>query len=300
MLKILSNLLLVAALIAMQSNIVLAYQNSDIKHTVHNLAVDSSSDLDSISGRFFKSGTVDQICIFCHTPHNANPGRPLWNKAFFPGGVAYRLYTSSASLTNTVRTTSSIAANSESKLCLGCHDGKSAMNVLHGNINAADPGFNWSASQGPAGGYDPNDWAVDLNGFTTPLSMGQMFQDVKQYPNIGATRQADGTLDDSTAGFDLTNDHPVGFYYVNAYNENNSKLWDQATAETRGARFGGPNKNRVECTSCHDPHVFYGYGRSGGAPVGPLPGATQAQIDRRPFLVRDNIGSALCLACHKK
>ena len=28
-----------------------------------------------------KALTEDQVCIFCHTPHNATPLTPLWNRA---------------------------------------------------------------------------------------------------------------------------------------------------------------------------------------------------------------------------
>jgi len=39
-----------------------------------------------------KATTETEICIFCHIPHNAQPGRPLWNHDM--PGSGYTMYTS--------------------------------------------------------------------------------------------------------------------------------------------------------------------------------------------------------------
>ncbi len=76
-----------------------------------------------------RATSVDQICVFCHTPHNANPATPLWNQAL-PSGVTYTSYSSS-----TLAATVGLPTGS-SKLCLSCHDGTVAIGntVTRGQI----------------------------------------------------------------------------------------------------------------------------------------------------------------------
>jgi predicted CXXCH cytochrome family protein len=65
----------------------------------------------------------DQICIFCHTPHNAAPQTPLWNRE--NPRTHYRIYESS---TTDARIDQ---PSGPSKMCLSCHDGSLALgNVL--------------------------------------------------------------------------------------------------------------------------------------------------------------------------
>lgn len=84
-----------------------------ITTTVHNL---------SSSGSGVYSDTEEEICIFCHTPHNSLPTAPLWNRN--DPGTSYTLYNSAIS--------STIQANpgqpdGASLLCLSCHDGTIAL-----------------------------------------------------------------------------------------------------------------------------------------------------------------------------
>lgn len=88
-----------------------------IKLTRHNLSYGS------LTGDI-KSNQTSRICIFCHTPHQGDPGAPLWNREM--GKVVYTLYESS--------TLYSIPGQPDgtSKLCLSCHDGTVALGkVLH-------------------------------------------------------------------------------------------------------------------------------------------------------------------------
>lgn len=65
-----------------------------------------------------------QVCVYCHTPHNANPvgtGGPLWNRA--SSTATYSYYTSA-----TINVSQGIGA--ESKACLGCHDGTIAIDSV--------------------------------------------------------------------------------------------------------------------------------------------------------------------------
>ena len=67
-----------------------------------------------------------QICIFCHTPHNAlnTAGVPLWNHA--SSTATYTVY-SSPTMNATVG-----QPGASSKLCLSCHDGTVAVDSYGG------------------------------------------------------------------------------------------------------------------------------------------------------------------------
>lgn len=81
---------------------------SGILSTKHNLSSWGPGEV--------KALTEDRVCIFCHTPHNATPLTPLWNRAILEG-TNYQLYDSS-----TLKVTLSQPTGA-SRLCLSCHDG---------------------------------------------------------------------------------------------------------------------------------------------------------------------------------
>ena len=69
-----------------------------------------------------KAANEKQVCIFCHTPHNAVPMQPLWNRNMPVS--AYRVYSSSSLVSAPGQPTGS------SKLCLSCHDGTIALGSI--------------------------------------------------------------------------------------------------------------------------------------------------------------------------
>ena len=72
--------------------------------------------------------TTTEICIVCHTPHNANTtvaNAPLWNHAL-SAVSSYTMYTS-ATLNSTAG-----QPDGSSKLCLSCHDGTVALENFGG------------------------------------------------------------------------------------------------------------------------------------------------------------------------
>ncbi|HSV15481.1 MAG TPA: cytochrome c3 family protein [Tepidisphaeraceae bacterium] len=89
---------------------------TSIRNTPHNLSASGPGTV--------KSTNEQQICIFCHTPHNATPIQPLWNRAL--PASAYRVYAS-----NTLQAKPGQPTGS-SKLCLSCHDGTIAV----GSVNS--------------------------------------------------------------------------------------------------------------------------------------------------------------------
>jgi predicted CXXCH cytochrome family protein len=96
-------------------------KSASIVDTEHNL---------STSGQYtIKSSTENRTCIFCHTPHNSNPARAIWNHE--TSSQTYTLYDSEA-----MDATDVGQPAGTSKLCLSCHDGTVAIgSVLTGSIS---------------------------------------------------------------------------------------------------------------------------------------------------------------------
>lgn len=85
--------------------------------------VNSKHDLSARGPGPIRAVSEQEICIFCHTPHNASPQWPLWNRE--NPRLHYRIYQSS---TTDARIDQ---PSGPSKMCLSCHDGSMALgNVL--------------------------------------------------------------------------------------------------------------------------------------------------------------------------
>lgn len=98
----------------------------DVVNTRHNLSVSGPGTAGTT-----KSDLVDQVCVYCHTPHNALPDAQLWNHA--PTAVTnYTMYDSST-LTTVVGVTDQ--PTGKSRLCLACHDGTVALGDLQNPPN---------------------------------------------------------------------------------------------------------------------------------------------------------------------
>ncbi|MFQ5723019.1 MAG: cytochrome c3 family protein [Terriglobia bacterium] len=82
---------------------------------------------------------------------------------------------------------------------------------------------------------------------------------------------------DAVLGIDLTNDHPLGVQPVDDGQLVLTLFQNPAASGDAAVQLPG---NRIECTSCHDPHS-----QAGDPAV-------------QNFLVRSNSGGAICLACH--
>ena len=82
-----------------------------IVNSKHNLSITGPGE--------FRALSEDRICIFCHTPHNATPFTPLWNKNLQP--TNYLLYQSST------LSASPQQPSGPTRLCLSCHDGTIAL-----------------------------------------------------------------------------------------------------------------------------------------------------------------------------
>lgn len=169
------------------------------------------------SGRAWNSS--GEICKPCHTPHNAQvepngDSMVLWNHAL--SGETFIMY-------SPLRSGRTIAGQPDgpSKLCLGCHDGVTAVDNYGGN------------------------------GGSTEVIAG-----------------------DHALGSDLRDDHPIGIVYDETVPDMNpiAGLSGVQLVEVGGVA------DRVECTSCHDPH-----------------GTANPKFLRLPLA-----GSQICLECHNK
>jgi predicted CXXCH cytochrome family protein len=228
----------------------------NVANTVHNLS--------SANAYFGGLGSPneDEVCIFCHTPHGGSLTGPLWNRA--NSAQVYTHYTSST-LSTQVAASRGTNIYDESRLCLSCHDGSISMyTVMNANNVTGQPLPFWGTGE--------------MRG-ATGLTQG---------PRIGMGRNADGTVNEVSD--DLSDDHPISFKYLPVLTDaakDSNRLQTIAYAEGQGVRFfpigAADADKRVECSSCHDPHVDY---------------TTSAAYT--PFLITPNAGSALCLACHNK
>ncbi len=84
--------------------------------------VNSKHDLSARGPGPIRAMHENEICIFCHTPHNGAPQTPLWNRV--NPRTHYRIYESS---TTDARIDQ---PSGPSKMCLACHDGSVALGNL--------------------------------------------------------------------------------------------------------------------------------------------------------------------------
>lgn len=265
MIRMVSVSLVLGCLLVMTST-VLAKGPQNVANSVHNLSVtglDPSDPFLTPGESWYAARDEDQICVFCHTPHGGQLEGPLWNK---PLPTSTWTHYNSTSLSTALQSQStSRELNDESLICMSCHDGTVSVNAVHNLPN------------------DRNGAAIvtDFNG-QADVKIAQFFG-TNQGARIGGA-----------AGGDLSDDHPISFSYAAVYADpvygsggaKFNDLNDTDYAETQGVRFFGGTAKRVECSSCHDPHVDY------------LSGTGDARY--RPFLIMPNTSSALCLACHNK
>jgi predicted CXXCH cytochrome family protein len=187
-----------------------------IKGTAHDM---SSGGLGAAYGN--DVGGLDRICIYCHTPHHANPTitdySPLWNHNYSTI-ASYQTYTNTTNgeipgLINEQLNAVIGQPGSVSKLCLGCHDGSVAV-AAYGNFVAVNPTHNNSG----------------------PTLAGSSFQ-------IGASGN-------------LQNHHPIGFDY-NAVALIDDEIAPSDTMFSNGSGMTIADVlwgNNLECSSCHDVH----------------------------------------------
>ena len=243
---------------------------ADIRNTKHNFSATVIPILpqQEFNGpqRNAAAASESQICAFCHTPHGATkaPKAPLWNRNL--SKATYKTYTSSS-----LDAVDLGQPRAKSKLCLSCHDGTLALGEVNVLNRVENPKVDFT---GP--GIGPGD--------TIPQGLGE---------TTGFTRKI---------GVDLTNDHPISFTFDSAQAARDGELYDPTVVNQVHNRVRGEKaptlpleENRVECISCHDPHIRDTSGENikflrvnrfqKSEPV-----AGQFDADR----------DIICLACHNK
>lgn len=193
-------------------------QAASIVGSYHDLAhIDDVHTGPEGRGRTFDD--YNQVCVYCHTPHNASTTqKPLWNR---PDSTAtYQVYASS--------TLSSAPGQpgAPSRLCLSCHDGTIAVDKV---LNQPNTGVESNGKHGTM--VYPRQVAFTdcASCHQTPL---RFFTDFTP----------------SYLGTNLANDHPVGIAYLDK---------PGMVPVPSGGRFSNGVclvDGMVECTSCHAVH----------------------------------------------
>ncbi len=181
-----------------------------------------------------------EICVYCHTPHNNNLDieAPLWNRDEPVG--PYDMYNSP-----TLDMTIANSAEGVSLACLSCHDNTIALDQI---INRP------SAKLG-----------TDASGIGIETCATQC--------HVGANPVGGINFEGTNMTANLENDHPISIIYDPS---KDAQFQPASAGKVGGLPLYGPNKDRVECASCHNPH----------------------DNSERPFLRMSNLNSALCLTCH--
>lgn len=184
-------------------------QAAGIFNTKHNLS--SLAPTTNI-----KALNETQVCIFCHTPHNAKPAYPLWNHEL-SAVVNYTNYWSET-LKSYPSEAEAPPIDGFSQLCLSCHDGTIAIGatITKGEIPMEpNPSLVGGRLATSAAGYI----GTDLSG-GHPISI--IFDGT-----LAGLRNAETSL--------CQLNWPISDPYVKLY-------------PTQGG-YG------VQCTSCHNPHT---------------------------------------------
>lgn len=174
-------------------------------------------DLSSGTGLAVR-GTSDQVCVYCHTPHNgSNAGAPLWNRS--TPATAYQMY--NAAYSPTIDMTVAATPGAVSKACLSCHDGSIALGALLNLDGAvADLAMTPQGAGGAKGTYTGNN-----------MSGGSPF-----------------------IGSDLRNDHPVAITYDNTA-AGDTAFVAAVAGKVGTLPLYGAGADQVECATCHNPHA---------------------------------------------
>jgi predicted CXXCH cytochrome family protein len=228
--------------------------------------VNSKHDLSARSPNRIRAVEEDEVCIFCHAPHNAAPQTPLWNRE--NPRVFYRIYQSS---TTDARIDQ---PSGPSKMCLSCHDGSMALgNVLSRPLEQP---IVMTARTMPPGPYDRNsDLTNDLSddhpiGFRYDRQLSNVDRQIRP-PEV------------------VSRELPLGVHAevhcTTCHDPHNNEL---------GSFLRESDQMSAICLSCHDmngwehsPHALSGKHLSGRV------------VDPRERLKYDSIRDNACANCHR-
>lgn len=193
---------------------------------VYASILDTKHNLSSSGTGTVKSSSEGEVCVFCHIPHNAQTGKPLWNRVM--PSSSYTMYSSDYLERFNYPTPDDLGASNDtpgqlSRQCLSCHDGTVAIGDVY-VVRGTLLGNNISVSN----------------------------------------TNANGTLKSTSSAFigqDLSAHHPVGIEYNPSLSINfgtgtrSIELKTTPSTPIKTYSYNGyTGKSYVECSSCHDPH----------------------------------------------
>ena len=230
--------------------------HAGIANTKHNLSVTGTGSI--------KASSEQEICVFCHTPHNSSPMAPLWNRS--TSGSVYTPYNSSTIFSSPGQPTGA------SMLCLSCHDGTIALgSVLSRSSDIVMQGGVTTMPSGPTllGTDLSDDHPVSFD-YTPALASerGELTNpDTLTGPvKVDKTGQMQCTSchdpHDDTNGKFLVMKNTASALCQTCHIKN---FWDETSHKTSSATWNGsspdpwPNTdvNTVSgnaCENCHQPH----------------------------------------------
>jgi predicted CXXCH cytochrome family protein len=177
--------------------------------------VGSRHDLRATGGGTPTGNGLTEVCVVCHTPHQAvaaNAQDPLWNHTG-TATAAFGVY-ASATLNATPAEIGGAAmgAQSVSMLCMSCHDGTVSVLSMYNPPNSGTPTVTAIATR------------------------------------INAAGQI---ISNANMGTSMRDDHPVNFTYNTALATTDGGLRDPASTPAVNALLIG---GTVQCSSCHSTH----------------------------------------------
>ncbi len=196
----------------------------------HNLSTSGTNTAAKSGG----ANATDQICVFCHTPHNGEATKLLWNRY----STSTAGWTGNTTGGTPLPTTGNLQA--PTKACLSCHDGTQSVGAVR-NYNAAAA-------------------TITMTGSTDLSATGNL-------TNLTYVVGAAGNMDKNhpvSIPF-------KGATYNSITSAINSLDTDYRTAQTACGTTGYPvcsiggtttmrlygsavNNAGIECGSCHEPH----------------------------------------------
>jgi predicted CXXCH cytochrome family protein len=223
--------------------------------------VNSAHDLSCRGPGPIRAVHETEVCIFCHTPHNAEPQTPLWNRE--NPQRHYRIYESSTTEARIDQ------PSGPSKLCLSCHDGTMALGNLLSRP-ATEPVVMTSRTIRPG----PNDLTTDLSD-DHPIG----FRYDRALSNIDPQIRDPGVVSHSL---------PLG-----AHDEMQCTTCHDPHDNELGDFLRITDRYSAICVTCHD---MYGWEYSSHA-ISPMrtPGR---RVDRTELLKYRTVRDNGCASCH--
>lgn len=240
------------AVVALAASPVLAQQS--VVGSPHDLSVSGPGRVHALN--------EEQVCVFCHAPHNTTGQSPLWNRTM--PATHYRIYESP---TTDARIDQ---PSGPSKMCLSCHDGALAVGLV--------------ASRAP---NDP----IVMSQRTIPPGRSDLTNDLSDDHPIGfrydrALASRDRQLRNPEV---VTPNLPMG-----KHNEVHCTTCHDAHDNTLGNFLRMPTVRSAICTACHD---MAGWKSSAHA-TSPVSIAGRA-VDPRERLPHHTVADNACTNCHK-